>query len=139
MIRVALISALLGGLSFCEDKAEVSGETSAAPSGLAADLHEVRLEPVGVPTLSVTAVRLRYVLPAIGGASAVEFERIEPDFQYLCETDGLKHRAKSAPNAEQIVISIASAQTAFGEIAPDVVQYFDAFDVREDTCIWGGL
>lgn len=140
MIRVVVISALLGGLAQCEDASDTAeAEEGASPSGMTAELQDVRYEPEGAHVNVVKLVRLRYVLPQIGGPNPVAFETIEPDFKYLCETDGLAHRAKSAPNAEEIVISIASAPVAFGEIAPEIVQYFDAFEVRENACIWGGL
>ncbi len=140
MIRAATISLVLGTLSQCEDAPdEVAGAADAAPSGLVAELHDVRYEPDGAHIDVVQLVRLRYVLPQIAGEDAVAFEAIEPDFQYLCDTDGLNHLAKSAPNAEEIIISIASAPTVFGESAPEVVQYFDVFSVRENSCIWGGL
>ncbi|WP_298292814.1 DUF6497 family protein [uncultured Litoreibacter sp.] len=111
--------------------------TIALPSGLVVRLHETRLEPKGVPTHSVNTVRLRYVAPNLG--DTFSFEQIEGDFTHLCATFGLMTRAQSAPDAGQIIISIASQQTAFGESAPNVVQYFDAFSVQNDACIWEGL
>lgn len=107
-------------------------------SGLVVSLHETRLEPVGAPTHGVRTVRLRYVSSQLE-ETAFSFERIEGDFIELCASFGLKTRAQSAPKAEQVIISIASQPTAFGESAPKVAQYFDAFLVEGDTCIWGGL
>lgn len=111
--------------------------TIALPSGLVVKLHETRLEPVGAPTGSVNAVRLRYVSEQL--ATGLAFEEIEGDFTHLCATFGLMTRAQSAPNAGQVVISLASEATAFGESAPNVVQYFDSFSVQDGACIWDGL
>ncbi len=108
--------------------------TIALPSGLVVRLHETRLEPVGAPTGGVNAVRLRYVSAQLG--TEFSFDEVEGDFTHLCGTFGLLTRARSAPNAEQVIISMASAPTAFGESAPNVVQYFDSFSVQDDTCIW---
>ncbi len=108
------------------------------PSGLVVARQEIRLEPVGAPTHGVQTVRLRYVSEQLDGA-AFGFEQIEGDFTHLCTSFGLRARQQSAPNAEQIIISIASQPTAFGETAPNVVQYFDAFKVEDGACIWEGL
>ena len=108
------------------------------PSGLVVNRQEVRLEPVGAVTHGVTTVRLRYVSTQLE-EKAFPFERIEGDFAKLCSSFGLKIRSQSAPQAEQVIISIASRPTAFGETAPNVVQYFDAFRVEQDTCVWDGL
>ena len=108
------------------------------PSGLVVAQQEMRLEPVGAPTHAVNTVRLRYVSAQLAAAE-FGFEQIEGDFTHLCTSFGLKARELSAPNAEEIIISIASQPTAFGETAPNVVQYFDAFKVEGDACIWEGL
>ena len=136
-MRAAAMALLLGGLAQCEDSA-AGGVAATAPSGLSHDLQEMVLEPQGAPMGSVRVVRLRYVAVEIADESAMGFEKIEGDFKWLCQTDGIARRDKSAPNAEQIVISIASEPVAFGEIAPSVVQYFDAFRIENGDCIWDG-
>lgn len=108
------------------------------PSGLFVTQPDVRLEPTGAPTHAVRTVRLRYVSEQLG-QKAFSFDQIEDDFAHLCETDGLMTRARSAPKAVQIIISISSAPLVFGEISPDIIQYFDAFDVVSGSCIWAGL
>ncbi len=111
----------------------------ALPSGLVVRQHELRLEPQGAVTHGVQTVRLRYVSEQLADADAFGFERIEQDFLHLCHQFGLAVRGRSAPKAAQIVISMASAPTAFGESVPEVVQYFDGFLVENDRCIWEGL
>ena len=115
-----------------------AGEGKLLPSGLVVAPPDVRLEPMGVPTHSVRTVRLRYVSEQLG-EKAFSFDQIEGDFAHLCETDGLMTRARSAPKAEQIIISISSEPLVFGEISPEIIQYFDAFDVVSEACIWAGL
>jgi hypothetical protein len=99
----------------------------------------LRLEPQGAVSHGVHTVRLRYVSDQLSDNAAFGFERIEQDFSHLCHQFGLMARTRSAPNAEQIIISMASAPTAFGETAPQVVQYFDSFRIESDRCIWDGL
>ena len=113
--------------------------TITLPSGLVLRQHELRLEPQGAVSHGVHTVRLRYVSEQLGDSAAFGFERIEQDFSHLCHQFGLAVQGRSAPNAEQIIISMASAPTAFGETAPEVVQYFDSFRIEDDRCIWEGL
>lgn len=135
----ALTVALVALLGQCESDEDAAGIVDGQVSGLAHDLHEVIYQPAGVPTGSVKSVRLRYVQPKLAGEDAVEFAQIEPDFQHLCDSDGIAHLEKSAPNAAEIVISIASEPFEFGETAPEIIQYIDAFDVKDGACVWGGL
>lgn len=111
----------------------------ALPSGLVVREHEIRMEPVGAPAALVGTLRLRYVASQLGDAQGFGFDRIEGDFAHLCSSFGLKMRRISAPKLEQVIISIASEPVAFGESAPEIVQYFDSFRVDSGTCIWEGL
>lgn len=135
----------------CEEPREAALETApivltkaedgsiALPSGLVLRQHELRLEPQGAVTHDVQTVRLRYVSEQLSDDQAFGFDRIEQDFSHLCHQFGLTIRGRSAPKAGQIIISLASAPTAFGETAPEVVQYFDSFRVENNRCIWEGL
>ena len=118
---------------------EAEDGSIALPSGLVVRQHELRLEPQGAVTHGVQTVRLRYVSEQLADAETFGFERIEQDFSHLCHQFGLRARGRSAPKAGQIIISMASAPTAFGESVPEVVQYFDSFRVESDRCIWEGL
>lgn len=109
------------------------------PSGLIARQHELVLEPVGAPSALAKTVRVRFVAESLADTALWGFDRIEADFEALCRSVGLQNRQVSAPNAERVVISIASEPTNFGDSVPNVVQYFDSFLVQDDTCIWEGL
>lgn len=132
-MRGVLIS-LLAVLSQCEE--DDVAATGGMPSGMNHELQDVIYEPQGAHINVVQVVRLRYVQPEIADRG---FEAVEADFQYLCDTDGLKYRAKSAPNAAQIIVSISSEPIEFGATAPEVVQFIDAFSVENGACVWGGL
>lgn len=101
--------------------------------------HEVLFEPAGAYEAVRRMVRVRLIAPQIADQEMFGFEVIEADFQVLCESAGLAAVAKFAPNAREIIISVASQVLPFGESAPNVVQYFDVFSVQDHTCIWGGL
>jgi len=36
----------------------------------------------------------------------------------------------------QVVISFSAAEVPFGEAAPEVTQFFEAYRVEDGTCIW---
>jgi len=135
MIR-SLTFAALAGLSQCEDATVANQESEGLPSGLVHKLTEVRLEPADVSSDAVQILRLRYVNPNL---SADGFDAVEKDFARLCETDGLSTRDSMAPNATEIIISLASRHVQFGESAPDVTQFIDAFLVKDEKCRWRGL
>lgn len=110
-----------------------------APSGVSATLHQTIYEPEGVTAATAKVMRLRYFAPAIADKAAYGFDVIEADFAWLCERDGVKNTAAAAPMVEQIIVSLASEIVNFGETMPNVVQYFDAFRVENQRCIWEGL
>ncbi|WP_281858008.1 DUF6497 family protein [Litoreibacter halocynthiae] len=101
--------------------------------------HEVLFEPHGTDDAARRIVRMRLLAPQIVDQKQFGFDVIESDFQALCESEGLRIVAESAPNAQEIVVSVASEAMPFGESAPNVVQYFDLFTVVDGTCVWGGL
>jgi len=101
--------------------------------------HEVLFEPPGAYDAVRRVVRMRLLAPQIADQKQFSFEVLEPDFQALCDSEGLRIVAEFAPNAREIVVSVASEALPFGESAPNVVQYFDLFNVEDDTCVWGGL
>ena len=105
-------------------------------SGLTVVRSDVLFEPPGAYDAARQLVRLRYVSEELPEYS---FERISGDFQELCERDGLAVADDFAPNATQLIVSLSSEPVVFGETAPNVVQYFDAFRRDGDTCIWEGL
>lgn len=117
----------------------VAAEEIVPPSGVRAVLMETIYEPLGVPAALAKTVRLRYLAPEVEDQTRFDFTRLEMDFEWLCTHSGLPLAAKIAPRAERIVVSIASEATEFGETAPNVVQYFDAFQIENATCVWEGL
>lgn len=110
-----------------------------AVSGVEYIPHEVLFEPAGAYEAVRRMVRMRLVATEIADQDLYGFDVIEQDFQALCEGEGLRIVAKFAPNARELVVSVASEVTAFGDSTPNVIQYFDVFTVTDGTCVWGGL
>lgn len=63
---------------------------------------------------------------------------IHLDIVWLCENWALPRIASPAPRPRQIIISLASKETAFGAYDPEVVQLFEAFRLPpdRDACEW---
>ena len=105
-------------------------ESPAVPSGTALTLQDVREEtqPDGTVWL-----RIRYVAPGITRENRAD---IQDDFQALCLSQAVPHRPVTRMAVSQAVISIAAAPVEFGVQTPDVAQFFEAFRIENDQCIW---
>ena len=104
------------------------------PSGQTVSFQDVIWNSPGPVGL---AVRFRFVAPAIARETgSVDFAAASDDMLHLCQTYALPRIAKTGPLPGQIIISLSSAPVPFGEAAPDVTQFFEAYSVQEDTCIW---
>ena len=121
----AMVLALLPQVSDAQESIE------GAPSGLAMTLYEFLLEPQD--TGAVWA-RFRLVAPDLG--QGADFARVEPDFPWFCETQALPRLKAAAAEADVAVISLSSELIPFGDIAPEIVQFFEAFRLEGDRCIW---
>jgi hypothetical protein len=103
------------------------------PSGQSVRLHEVVVEEIS----GQTAARFRFIAPAIArDGGTVRFTDAELDMEMLCEAVALPYIAEHALAAQSVVISLADREVEFGSSNPDVTQFFDAFSVRDNTCIW---
>jgi hypothetical protein len=60
----------------------------------------------------------------------------QDDMQTLCASFALPRLPETGPRPNQVIISLAAAETPFGQPAPDVVQFFEAYDVSDGTCVW---
>lgn len=78
--------------------------------------------------------RFRFVAPEIGEEGR-EYEHVEADMQFLCETYALDRLAQTGPKPSQIIISLSQSETEFGLPVPDVTQFFEAYRVEDGVCI----
>lgn len=77
--------------------------------------------------------RFRYLSQ---GLTLEDYASVADDFLHLCEADILPALAQAGETANQIVISIADREVPFGTSDPQAVQFFEAFHVENDSCIW---
>ena len=106
------------------------GDALAVPSG-----REVRLIDVitNAPGPEGASARFRFLVPGLVQddlALAVE------DMAALCVSCALPRIKGTVPQPQQIIISFSAEDVPFGEAAPDVVQFFEAYRPEGDTCIW---
>lgn len=128
----------LGGAFACATT--VAGQEEArpvpsVPSGFDVTLQERLIEDLG--SLGVFA-RYRFVVPGIA-AHSDSFALVEADFAALCQDYALPDLAADALTVDRIVVSFAAAPIEFGATDPDIVQFFEVFQVVGATCIWEGF
>lgn len=113
-----------------------------APFSVAADLDEAIALPSG------RAVALQDVITDLAGpeGATARFRFFSPDvtqeddwsedMQTLCQTYAVARVGGMVPAPSQIVISVADRSLPFGELQPDAVQFFEAYSLAGDNCIW---
>lgn len=101
----------------------------AVPSRQALTLLDVITD---VPGSGLT-YRFRFLAPHI--ASDAGYDAYS-DMQHLCDTYALPRISATGPQPNQIVISLSDKPLEFGEINPDVVQFFEIFSVGDGGCTW---
>ncbi|WP_151720363.1 DUF6497 family protein [Gemmobacter serpentinus] len=103
----------------------------AVPSGQAVVLQNViRSEDGAVGPV----LRFRFVAPQI--AEGVDFDTASADMLALCQSFALPRLTALGATPRQVVISLSAMPTPFGEVTPDVTQYFEAYRIENGTCIW---
>jgi hypothetical protein len=109
-----------------------AGDTTliAVPSGMDVFLQEVIWNVPGTQGLTL---RFRFVAPDLASA---EVDAALADMQALCDSFAAPRMTDFGPVPQQIVISLADAERPFGEAAPDAVQYFEAYRIENNACIW---
>lgn len=104
------------------------------PSGQAVSLLDVILNAPGPDGLTA---RFRFVAPAIArDTGTVDFQTASADMQHLCRSFALPRLSDIGPKPRQIVISLSDKPVPFGEAAPDTTQFFEAYAIDGDDCIW---
>jgi hypothetical protein len=107
-----------------------SAQEIPVPSGTQMTLFEVLFEQE-----PVALARFRFVVPAIADA-AVPFGDLLPDIEHLCGNVAVPALATNGWTSGEIVISLASEPLPFGEIAPEIKQYFQPFSIQDGVCQW---
>ena len=117
--------ALVSGCKEEGTNAEIS-----VPSGRELSLIDVI---TNAPGPEGATARFRFLAP---GLSDAEIETAVIDMQALCDGCGMTVVGGAVPEPQQLVISFPAEPVPFGEAAPDVVQFFEAYRPEGDSCIW---
>ena len=123
-----------GGILCWISAATAAGQEEAllaVPSGLPLTALDPILE--SQPDGSSWA-RFRFVAPEL--AEDFDYLSVADDFAHLCTKYALPQLGESVESISQIVISLSSQDLEFGATRPDVIQFFEAFSVNSDRCIW---
>ena len=107
-----------------------SDDLLSVPSGQPVTFHEMLWDRPG----GGLVYRFRFIAPEIGQEGR-EYEDVEADMKYLCETFAKDRIAATGPKPSQIVISFSQSTTEFGVADPDVTQFFEAYRIEDETCI----
>lgn len=111
-----------------------SAELIPVPSGQAVSLQEVIWNEPGPMGLTL---RFRFVAPAIAaGTGTVDSETASADMAALCQSFALPRISDFGPQPAQVIISMSDQPVPFGESAPEITQFFEAFRIEDGACVW---
>ncbi|MEZ5771732.1 MAG: DUF6497 family protein [Defluviimonas denitrificans] len=81
--------------------------------------------------------RFRFIAPAIARAGGtIGAEAAQADMEALCNEFALPRLAQTGPVPAQVIIVLSDREVAFGEPAPEATQYFEAYSIDGDRCVW---
>ena len=104
------------------------------PSGQPVYLHDVIWN---VPGPDGLAARFRFIAPQIARETGtIGYEQAAEDIFHLCQTYALPRLTDFGPQPSQVIISFSDQPVPFGETAPHVTQFFEAFTHQDGICIW---
>lgn len=131
MFKVLSVFAALGGALSGAATAGDLEESPVVPSGNQLTLQEVIFE---TRQDNSRVARYRYVMPAI--AQGIAFKDVESDFAVLCDGFIVKALREKSKTVDQVIVSLSDRETEFGVTSAQAIQYFEAFRLENDTCIW---
>ncbi len=79
--------------------------------------------------------RFRFVAPGLPEVIDTQ-DPLDADMMALCDGFALPLMSGLQPDWQQIVLSLASRPTPFGEYDPEAVQVFEGFEILDGTCVW---
>lgn len=103
------------------------------PSGQVIELQEVLIDD----TNGSNVLRFRFLAPAIAReGGTMTYADSAPDIEDLCASTVIPYLAEYTLTPDIVVISLADRAVEFGQPDPDATQFFDAFRIQDNTCIW---
>jgi hypothetical protein len=97
------------------------------PSGMAVTFVEVVRDIAGTDGLTY---RFRFIAPGVADET-VTLDAIASDMLALCEDYAYPRVELASPRPNQIVISLADREVAFGVFDPEAVQIFEGYSFDE--------
>jgi Family of unknown function (DUF6497) len=129
MRRSLVCVVFVAALAACQDD-KAAGPKVEVPSGRDLSLIDVITNARGP---SGAAARFRFLAP---GLTAADSETALADMQVVCDSFALPRTEGTVPQPQQIIITFMSAEVPFGDVAPDVVQFFESFRIENGACVW---
>ncbi|WP_323006400.1 DUF6497 family protein [Pseudorhodobacter sp.] len=112
--------------------AEGEAHMFAVPSGQSVMLQDVFWEEGDSLVL-----RVRFLTPQISRAGGtIDYDTAAIDMLHLCETYVIPQLAESAEIPDQIILSFSDINVPFGEADPAATQFFEAYSIENNACIW---
>ncbi len=129
----ALISSLAGLLTGLPAGTTRAGEQIKVPSGIDVSLHEILADDL----MGELWLRFRYVAPRIGkNVGKVTFDIAVIDIDWLCQNEAVPYVQAKALEPARVVVSMSDREMEFGTPDPEATQFFGAYRLQDDRCIW---
>ncbi|SHG85267.1 hypothetical protein SAMN05444003_1220 [Cognatiyoonia sediminum] len=121
----------IAAMTFAAFSTPALAQSVPVPSGTEMELFDVIFEE------NPSVGRFRFIVPAIAPEGlALQFEDVMDDIDYLCDAVVLPALNLNGQKTDLVLISLSEQEIAFGEIDADVTQYFQSFQIIDNTCIW---
>lgn len=126
---------VLGLLTLCLAAAPaLAGEALRLPSGQEVTLLEVIGNSPGENGL---ATRYRFLAPAVARqGGTVDADLAGNDMDWLCQNYALPRLSATGPRPEEIIISLSDRDVPFGQTDEAATQFFNAYSIDGDSCLW---
>ncbi|MCA0997633.1 DUF6497 family protein [Alloyangia pacifica] len=122
---LALAAAIAPGQTTAQEESAV-----AVPSGMPVTFYDSLWDSAS------STERFRFLAPRIGGDMPMDFAAVSPDMQHLCDSFALPRLGGRDKLPALIVISLMAEPVAFGDPAPGIPQYFEAYSPKGGICAW---
>jgi len=111
-------------------------QDQSVPSGQPVTLVEVLIDDVG----GQTWLRFRFVAPQIArNTGTITFEAAAADMAHLCDQVAVPYIAEYDLTGDIVVISMSDRPVDFGAFDQDATQFFEAYRLEGDACVWEAL
>jgi hypothetical protein len=112
--------------------AETPAQVFAVPSG-----QPVTLQDVFWDEGDTLVLRVRFLAPQIARAGGtIDYETATKDMLHLCDTYIVPQVEAGADRPDQIILSLSDVAVPFGEANPEATQFFEAYSLENNACIW---